>query len=151
LFFNYLGNLIQAKTYGYNDFTFIQSRHLVFDSYGDNFYETLLYQTAAISSKRFLFRKVQLYQLRQLWTMTMGTSTGDLETSRGARVSTDDSYFFVPYDPNANNDYRPDITKKYVGLMSITTDTGTMYWHNVYTPATQFDIKPVDGEVSPDN
>lgn len=70
--------------------------------------------------------------------MGMGTATGSLTTKRGARVSTDDSYFFVPYDPNGNTDFLPDITKKYVGLMSIATDTGATYWHMMYMPNTQF-------------
>jgi hypothetical protein len=39
LYFNSLGALIQAKTYGYNDFNMITGRAIVFDSYGDFFYE----------------------------------------------------------------------------------------------------------------
>lgn len=83
--------------------------------------------------------------------MSFGTNTGDLQTSKGAKISTDDSYYFVPFNPNANADYVPDNTKKYVGLLSIQVDTGVVYWNNVYTPSTQFDVNPVDGDVSPDN
>lgn len=81
----------------------------------------------------------------------MGTATGSLVANRGARVSTDDSYYFVPYDPSGNADYLPDIAKNYVGLISIATDTGAVYWHMMYTPSTQFALTTVDGDVSPDN
>lgn len=72
--------------------------------------------------------------------MTMGTTTGSLDTSRGAKVSTDDSYYFVPYDPNGNTDYLPNVANSYVGLMSLITDTGVMYWNNVYTLSTALTI-----------
>lgn len=83
--------------------------------------------------------------------MTLGTSTGDLETSRGAKVSTDDSYYFVPYDPNGNTDYVPNVANQYVGLISILTDTGVTYWNNVYTLSSPLYFKPVDGDISPNN
>jgi hypothetical protein len=83
--------------------------------------------------------------------MSFGTSTGDLHPSKGARLSPDDSYLFVPFDPMSNTDYQPLASRNYVGLMSVQTDIGSTYWVNVYTPATQFVVTPVSGDVSPDN
>jgi hypothetical protein len=84
--------------------------------------------------------------------MTIGTSAGNLDFYRGARMSTDDSYWLIPFDPVNNVDYKgtPN-TNSYVGLISIVTDTGATNFVNVYTPATQFVAIPVDGDVSPDN
>jgi hypothetical protein len=70
-------------------------------------------------------------------------------------MSTDDSYWLIPFDPSNNNDYKPNPpspnTNSYVGLISIVTDSGATNFVNVYTPATQFTAIPVDGDVSPDN
>lgn len=143
--------MIQAKTYGYNDFSLIRGRSIVFDSFGDYFYEVGKFQTNADPKFKLLFRRVEIYQLKQIWTMTFGTSTGDLAISKGTRLSPDDAYLFVPFDPSSNSDYRPVPTNNYVGLMSVQTDVGISYWVNVYTPTTQFAVVPVDGDVSPDN
>jgi len=52
-------------------------------------------------------------------------------------MSTDDSYWLIPFDPTNNNDYKPSPnTNSYVGLISIVTDTGATNFVNVYTPAT---------------
>ena len=63
-----------------------------------------------------MFRKVQLYGLRQIWNMEFGTETGDLSTQRGSKLSLDDAYYIVPFDPNSNSDYAPTgLTGNYVG------------------------------------
>jgi hypothetical protein len=81
----------------------------------------------------------------------LGTATGDLDINRGAKVSTDDSYYFVPYDPNSNTDYLPNVANQYIGLISILTDTGITYWNNAYTFSSAINVKPTDGDLSPDN
>ena len=83
--------------------------------------------------------------------MSFGTVTGSLSHPRGTKSSVDDSYLFVPFNPNSNNDYRPNIANMYAGLICMETVAGATIWVNVYTPTTQFNIAPVDGDVSPDN
>jgi hypothetical protein len=84
--------------------------------------------------------------------MTLGTSAGSLSTKRGARLSVDDSFFIVPFDPNANSNYKPSATKSYVGLTSISADTGQVYWMRLYaSQSLAYMAAPVDGDVSPDN
>lgn len=151
LYFSYQGNLIMAKTYGYNDFTSISGSHIVFESGGEYFYETLTYKSTS-SAKQLLFRKVQHWQLNQVWNMTLGTDAGDLTTTRGARLTVDDSFFIVPFDPNANINYKPNPARHYAGLMSLSADTGLVNWMQVYVPSTTYySVAPVDGDVSPDN
>jgi len=66
-----------------------------------------------------------------------------LIASRGAAMSTDDSFWLIPFNPNQNPDYTPVLGQIYVGLLSIVTDTGIVNWVNVYT--TTFTPSPVDG------
>ncbi len=90
-----------------------------FDSFGDYFYETLIYKKLATSKGMFMFRKMQLYGLRQIWNVEFGTETGDLSTSRGSKLSLDDAYYLVPFDPSLNSDYAPTgLTGNYVGKNS---------------------------------
>jgi len=131
-----MGNLIQSKTYGYNDFNQVISQNIIFDSFGDYFYEQLKYTTAAVTSFQLMFRKVQLYQLRQMWSTSFGTATGDLNVQRGAVLTLDNNFFIVPFDPMANSDYVPDPANNYVGLMSIAGTTGATNWVSLYTPST---------------
>ena len=84
----------------------------------------------------FLIRKVELYQLKQMWSMSFGTNTGNMVTSRGAKVTLDDGYYIIPFDPSSNSDYRPVPTNSYVGIMSIQNDVGLAFWVNVYMPTT---------------
>jgi hypothetical protein len=46
-----------SKTYGYGDFSTIRSKSIVFDSFGDYFYEGLLYQTVADPKWKIMMRK----------------------------------------------------------------------------------------------
>jgi hypothetical protein len=41
LFFDFMGNLIQAKTYGYSEFVRIMSRSIILSSTGEYFMEAL--------------------------------------------------------------------------------------------------------------
>ena len=54
-----------------------------------------------------------------MWALTFGTATGSLIANRGAKLSLDDSYYIVPFDPNSNTDYKPIPANSYVGLMSL--------------------------------
>jgi len=125
LYFSYTGALVFAKTYGYDNFVTITGANINFDSFGDYFYETLAYKKTTTSKINFMFRKVQLYGLRQIWNVEFGTETGDLFTFRGSRLSLDDAYYLVPFDPSANSDYAPTgltgnfAGKKSFGLISI--------------------------------
>jgi hypothetical protein len=64
LYFSYTGALVFAKTYGYGNFHQIIGVNIDFDSFGDYFYETLIYKKLATSKAMFMFRKMQLYGLR---------------------------------------------------------------------------------------
>ena len=49
-----------------------------FDSFGDYFYETLYFKRIPTSKQIFMFRKVQLFGLRQVWNTEFGTEVGDI-------------------------------------------------------------------------
>ena len=40
-----------------------------FDSFGDYFYETLIFKRLPTSRDMFMFRKMQLWGLRQIWNV----------------------------------------------------------------------------------
>ena len=142
-----------AKTYGYNNFNYIAGKSIVFDSFGDYFHEVLEFNTATNLNTQLLIRRVQIYKLSQAWTMTFGSSNGNLAVPRGTRMSTDDSYLLIPFNPTGNPDYMPPspANTNYVGLMSVQTSVGSVYWCNVYTPTTTFAVQASEGAVSPDN
>ena len=64
LYFSFTGALVFAKTYGYGTFHTIVGANVDFDSFGDYFYETLVYQKGASNKAMFMIRKVQFYGLR---------------------------------------------------------------------------------------
>jgi len=98
-----------------------------------------------------MFRKVELFQLKQVWSNSFGTSTGDLDTLRGSVLTIDNNFNIVPFNPMANSDYVPNAANNYIGLINVATSTGAVSWVNVYTPSVQFAMTPVDGGNSPDN
>lgn len=113
--------------------------------------ETLKYTTTTVTKFQLMFRKVDLYQLKQGWSNSFGTTTGDLDTLRGNVLTLDNNYNIVPFNPMANSDYVPIAGNNYVGLINVATSTGAVAWVNVYTPSVQFTMQPVDGGISPDN
>lgn len=116
LYFSYTGALVYAKTYGYATFFSIIGGNIDFDSFGDYFYETLIYKKTVASKAMFMIRKVQFFGLRQIWNTEFGTETGDLQQYRGTKLSLDDAYYLIPFSPTLNSDYSPTgLTGNFVG------------------------------------
>jgi len=49
LFFDFMGNLIQARTYGYGNFESIMSKSIILSSNGEYFMESLKYTTPTVT------------------------------------------------------------------------------------------------------
>ncbi len=81
-----------------------------------------------------------------------------MSSSRGTRISVDDAFLIVPFNPSMNSDYSvtPAYSDEYagkqtVGLLALALDTGSTVWCNIYTSANSGAVVPVDGDISPDN
>jgi hypothetical protein len=104
---------------------------------------------------KFLFRKVQLFMLKQIESVSFGsgtTLTSSIGGAKGARVSSDDSYYIVPFQPLSNTDYKGANTAlNYIGVITLATDVLQTTRVSLYNPATDYAMVSVDGEISPDN
>jgi hypothetical protein len=57
LYFDFNGNLIFAKTFGYKNFYTVIGHSINFDSYGDYLFDTSFYKKTSTSKSMFLIRK----------------------------------------------------------------------------------------------
>jgi|LauGreDrversion4_2_1035121.scaffolds.fasta_scaffold42759_4 hypothetical protein len=49
MYFNYQGNLVFVKTFGYKTYHQISGQHIILDSFGDFFYDMSVFRTSSTS------------------------------------------------------------------------------------------------------
>jgi hypothetical protein len=74
-------------------------------------------------------------------------------------LSNDDTTLFIPFDPSLSLDYSPPpgsttgtyVGKGFVGLLSVSADSGATLWYNIYVASNSGTVRPIDGAISIEN